>query len=353
MITQNNDLPGQRGKKSANRLSKDGKWRSFPRVPHLLQYVSSGTYFARLKIKGKLIRESLETTVWTTAQLKLVDFLKDKHTNGAKAEKPSFLFSDAVELFKKRVEHDPSMKESSKGYRSLCIRKIKSSWPDLWNHTLNEITPQQCRNWSANLQTEIASQYFNNVAGTLRLIFDEGIKAQVQSGGDKLENPAAELSRAKIGQKILDLPERDQFQKLVSQIRRSGSWGSKAANLVEFLSYSGTRLYTEAHWVNWEDVDWIRKEIIIRGNPKTGTKNWEIRRIPIISDMDDLLKRMQVEKGGLCKGKIMEMTECPITLKKACSKIGIAKLRQHDLRHLFATRCIESGVDIPIRFIRF
>jgi len=347
MITQNNNSTGQSGKKSTNRLSKDGKWRSFSRVPHLLQYVSSGTYFARIKIKGKLIRETLETTVWTTAQLKLVDFLKDKHANGAKAEKPKTLFKDAVELFTKRVQHDSSMKESSKGYRLLCIRKIKTSWPDLWNHPLDEMTAQQCRNWSANLQNEIASQYFNNVVCTLRLIFAEGIKAQVQSGGDKIENPATELSRAKIGQKILKLPEPDQFKKLVSQIKQSGSWGARAANLVEFLAYSGTRLYTEANWVNWEDVDWIRKEIIIRGNPETGTKNGEIRRIPIIADMDDLLKRMQSEKVGVCKGKIMEMTECPITLKKACSDIGIAKLRQHDLRHLFATRCIESGVDIP------
>lgn len=27
--------------------------------------------------------------------------------------------------------------------------------------------------------------------------------------------------------------------------------------------------------------------------------------------------------------------------------IGIPKLTHHDLRHLFATRCIEAGVDIP------
>jgi hypothetical protein len=44
-------------KNSACRLSKDGKWRSFPRVPHLLQYQNSGTYFARIKIKGKIIRD--------------------------------------------------------------------------------------------------------------------------------------------------------------------------------------------------------------------------------------------------------------------------------------------------------
>lgn len=164
-----------------------------------------------------------------------------------------------------------------------------------------------------------------------------------------MENPAAELSRAKIPQKILRLPESEQFKQLVLHIRGSeGSWGPKAADLVEFLAYSGTRLYTEAQWVTWEDVDWKRGEIIIRGNPDTGgTKNWEVRRIPIISDMENLLKRMQAVKGGDCKGKILEIKECPITLKNACSEIGIAKLRHHDLRHLFATRCIESHVDIP------
>jgi hypothetical protein len=40
-------------------LSNDGKWRYFPKVPNLLQYVSTGTYFARVKIKGKTIRQSL------------------------------------------------------------------------------------------------------------------------------------------------------------------------------------------------------------------------------------------------------------------------------------------------------
>jgi hypothetical protein len=43
-------------------LSKDGKWRSFPKVPHLLQYVSNGNYYGRIKMGGKLIRESLQGT---------------------------------------------------------------------------------------------------------------------------------------------------------------------------------------------------------------------------------------------------------------------------------------------------
>ena len=43
-------------KKRDEHLSKDGKRRSFPMVPNLLQYVSSGGYLAE-KVNGKLIRE--------------------------------------------------------------------------------------------------------------------------------------------------------------------------------------------------------------------------------------------------------------------------------------------------------
>ena len=85
----------------------------------------------------------------------------------------------------------------------------------------------------------------------------------------------------------------------------------------------------------------------MRGYPETGTKNWEVRRIPIIPDMETLLKRMEMEQPTPHTGKLLEVVECPISLEKACAIIGIPKLRHHDLRHLFATRCIESGVDIP------
>jgi|SRR5438128_11123921 len=43
-------------------LSKDGKWRSFPKVPNLLQYVSTGTFYGRATVDSKIYRESLKTT---------------------------------------------------------------------------------------------------------------------------------------------------------------------------------------------------------------------------------------------------------------------------------------------------
>lgn len=44
--------PSTSRKKSANRQSKDGRWRSFSRVPHLHQYVKSRSCFASIKING-------------------------------------------------------------------------------------------------------------------------------------------------------------------------------------------------------------------------------------------------------------------------------------------------------------
>jgi hypothetical protein len=74
MSTKPEQTPSASEKRTAPRLSKDGKWRSSSRVPHLLQYVSSGTYFARIKMRGKIIRAGLDTAAGSTAQWRLLLF---------------------------------------------------------------------------------------------------------------------------------------------------------------------------------------------------------------------------------------------------------------------------------------
>ena len=45
--------------------------------------------------------------------------------------------------------------------------------------------------------------------------------------------------------------------------------------------------------------------------------------------------------------RLMRVHECQGAINTACRKLGIARFTHHDPRHLFATGCIESGVDIP------
>ncbi len=344
MHDQRDTEPSPR-KRDAN-LSSDGKWRSFPKVPHLLQYVSSGSYYGRIKVGGKIIRESLQTNVWTTAKLRLADFLKQQQEKRGRVIAP--MFSEAVERYTQKLDQDPTIKLRSKEYRLLCLQKIKTTWPDLWKLRLDQVSEEACRAWAAALNGRIACHYYNNTLGTLRQVLDVGLRMHKESGGDAVENPASELRRVRVKQKELQLPETAQFKGLLENLRKgSGAWGPRVADLVEFLAYGGMRIRSEAIRVTWADVDWQRREIVIRGDPETATKNWEIRRVPILPDMEVLLNRLKVKLGAMTEGKIVQVNECNLALARACKEIGIARITHHDLRHLFATRCIESGVDIP------
>ena len=106
-------------RKRGEHLSKDGKWRSFPKVPHRLQYVISGNCFGKVKIIGGTVPLSLQTT----AQLKLNGFLKAQRENRNKIDPPKF--SEAVELFDNELADDSTMKPRGKERRVDCITKLQ------------------------------------------------------------------------------------------------------------------------------------------------------------------------------------------------------------------------------------
>ena len=102
----------------------------------------------------------------------------------------------------------------------------------------------------------------------------------------------------------------------------------------------------EAREIAWRDVDFDAGEIVVRGDTSTGTKNWELRRVPMIPDAQSLFQRMRSERvGEPLDAKVFRVGECQKALDRACKKVDVDRITRHDLRHLFATRCIESGVD--------
>ncbi|MHB1307817.1 MAG: tyrosine-type recombinase/integrase [Limisphaerales bacterium] len=327
-------------------MSKDGRWRSFAKVSNLIQYVPNGVYYARIKVGGKVIRRTLGTTVFSTARLKLLDFLRDQ-VQPIQTVEASMTFRAARELLERRVKDDHAIKPASKEYRLLCVGKITATWPELDDRKVDQITPDDCRQWAATLR--LSGHYFNNTVSTLRQILDVAGSEHKARGLKQFENPARDIPRVRVKQKHLVLPEPDQFRTLVEEIRvGSGGWGPRTADLVQFLAYSGLRAFSEAAWVTWADIDRNRREIVVRGDPASGTKNGEVRRLPILPDMERLLQSLEsATPARSASDRVLPVTECRGALTRACKKIGITRITHHDLRHLFATRCIESGVDIP------
>jgi len=174
-------------------------------------------------------------------------------------------------------------------------------------------------------------------------VFDVAIEA-----GIIYVNPAAKLERVPVRAKRLTLPSRDQFERLVDAVEHAGAWCSRdCANLLRELAFTGCRK-GEAGQIEWRDVDFEAGEIIIRGDPETGTKNWAVRGVPLIPDARALFERMRRKRAGApLNEKVFRVREAQGAINQAAKKVGIARIVHHDLRHLFATICIESGIDIP------
>lgn len=96
--------------------------------------------------------------------------------------------------------------------------------------------------------------------------------------------------------KKLVLPSRAHFPQFVKLIEDSGAGQAKdCANVVRFQAFSGCRI-SEANRVTGRHIDADRDEIVVRGDPETGTKNWAIRRVPMIPELKELHASLRLER---------------------------------------------------------
>lgn len=98
--------------------------------------------------------------------------------------------------------------------------------------------------------------------------------------------------------------------------------------------------------LRWKQVDFEKRLVTV-----LLTKSGKNRLIPL---NDVLMADLARLKASQCKGELvfanprtgLPYTEVKKSFKGACKKVGITDLRFHDLRHTFATRLIQAGVDI-------
>ncbi len=157
---------------------------------------------------------------------------------------------------------------------------------------MRRITKTDCTEWARRFRKVASSTRYNNTLAGLRHVFDVAIEAGIIYG-----NPAAKLERVPVRSKQLTLPSRAEFLQLVEAVERAGAWCSRdCADLLRGLAFTGCRK-GEAAELRWRDLDFAAGEIVVRGDPETGTKNWTVRRVPMIPDARALFERMRSERA--------------------------------------------------------
>lgn len=329
------------------------------RVQGLFKHASSGTYYGRIRVAGKRTWRTLKTTVLEIAK---TEYDKLKEDSSHKTELAKEVAIDehltgagAIAIRELQVAGAPRMKKRTREYWGEIIASFRKSWPDFAMTEIRKITAEQCLEWARRVRTgekpdgttsrEISPTRFNNTLSLLNGLFEIAIEK-----GARRINPAAKLKRVKPRQKDLSsrLPTREKFGEWIDEIRAAGGrFSADCADFVEFLAYTGLRT-GEAKWVRWKHCEFPKEELLVVGDPDEATKNSETRRIPMIPPALALLKRMRQQRPQEGPEEfVLKVNEAQKAMDRAGTKVGMERITHHDLRHLFATVCIESNVDIP------
>jgi integrase len=172
------------------------------------------------------------------------------------------------------------------------LAAILKSWRALEQTEVREITRANCKEWATAYGKKASATRYNNSVAMLRHVLDVAVDA-----GVLYSDPAATLERIRVRGKQVVLPSAEQFTAIIGEMRAGHSRDSKnCADFAEGMAYTGARK-GEAGELELRDLDFDSGEVIVRGDPQTGTKNWEVRRVPMIPDARTLFERMLAERA--------------------------------------------------------
>ena len=327
------------------KLRKPTKTWKRTRTQNLIRH-KSGSYYARAFAGGKEVWKSLRTSHLSVAQAKLAEFLKEhrkRTSNGNGEVSAKMTFGEAATTHLRNLDDNLSIKPRTRDYWREVLLALGKSWPGLNETEVRKIGQSDCKKWARVYAKTASPTRYNNAAAVFRHVLNVAIEA-----GVIYSKPAVVVKRAAVRGKQISLPTTTKFNAMIAEMRAGHSRDSiNCADLAAGLAFTGCRV-GEAREIAWRDVDFDADEIVVRGDANTGTRNWELRRVPLIPDARALFQRMRTERPRASLGaKLFCVGECQKSLNRACKKVGTDRITHDDLRHLFATRCIESGVDVP------
>ena len=286
--------------------------------------------------------------------------LLQKKAERLHADRPSFAYRGTLaDWMEHWMENEllGSVKESSRQtYRNLLTRHLL---PRLGGYALTQLTPKVIHSFIEELEASGLAE--NTIRGVYRLL-SSAMRYALDEGVIR-KNPCRRIHiqhREHGEQRVLNRSEQEKLRQTADASR----------DLPALLSlYTGMRL-GEICALKWTDIDWEQGTITVRrtvqriagkgpennggrtllmiGTPKS---HRSCRVIPVPEFILALLRDMLQRSGGIVYvfGKASAAAD-PRTIQRRFSrlakKLGLSGAHFHTLRHTFATRLLELGVDV-------
>lgn len=272
---------------------------------------SDGLLELRFWLDG--IRKSVYAKTEEELLIKFKHFLKKE-----KEKQKAPLLLDWLSTWKETYKK--GLSERSIKAIDYCIGKqITQCFP---NKPINKISPIELEDGLQKIETTRMRKYAHGIlTDSFARAFENGMMKK---------NPAANLSKVKHKQKKSLALTRAEQQQLIEKLK-----GYIHEEYYLFLLYTGCRR-NEAVNLKWDDIDWNGKKILIRGTKTEGS----FRYIPLFDRVKKLFDRLPKDRE-----KVFQISDhqASANFKSLCPEHHL-----HELRHTFATNCLEAGVEMKV-----
>lgn len=344
---------------------------------------SRGVYYSRYSVNGKRTSRSLRTSIFEHAKIKHtqrgVDVEKDRR-RGADLGSDYKTLGALWREMKRRLDASVVAENTVIGRRNN-MERLKSHWQrgtfdaflarNVTSDVIRDLRDYLLKDapWRYNFgrtRRGFKPPVVNQTLWVLRVLLDLAVEKRVVVenpfsvssvlGGNLLAGGRVQRGGEENNLAKPQIPSRPDMIRIIAEIRRvpenSGTFrpnpeqrsylekiAEELADHTEVLAFSGMR---KGEAVGATVADDLGDEFKIKGTKSASSA----RTIPVTAALRAVLDRVESRRKGP-RDRLVVTAEPGKALKRACARLGLPPMRNHDLRHFFASACISSGVDIP------
>jgi len=279
-----------------------------------------------LNVNGKQVRKTTGTDkkelakkVYYKVQTQIAE---GKWFEAQKAK--SILFSKMVEKYMKRHA------------KKRDIYAVKRFLPVFGHYAISEITTEMCAEYREERLKTVSPSCVYAELGLMRRMFNVARREWKWTK----ENPVADLSFAVGNSNARDRWLTHEEEEALMAASGRPKW---LRSMLIVALHSGMRR-GEILALRWQDIDFNRGILTVHKS-----KNKEKRGIPLTERLQETLKALKEETKVIdISGRVFPISASSVrqAFVRACEKAGVEDFRFHDLRHTFATRLVQGGIDL-------